>query len=438
MSRKTSRRQFLKTAAAVAAPTLIPASALGLAGRPAPSERINMGFIGVGSQGSGNLNNFIGQADVQILAVCDVHQGWENKYGREPNKKKVEARYAEAMKSGAYKGCDAYTDFRELCARKDIDAICISTPDHWHALTALEALKSGKDVYCEKPITHLWAEGRRVADAVKKHGRIWQTGSQQRSEGNFRRAVELVRNGVIGKLQHVEVGLPKGHAHPKNAKVQEPPKEADYDFWCGPSPKLPFIPERFIFHWRWNMAYGAGQLMDWIGHHNDIAHWGMGMDESGPVEVEAKGFTYPEDKSVYDAAIDYEIHCAYANGVTTRITNKNPMGTKWIGTDGWVYVDRGRFDASNKDWLKKDFNAGPFKAYASPGHHRNFIEGIKSRKACAAPAETAFRSATPGFLGLLSQKVGRKIKWDPAAEKVIGDAEAEKHLEINYREPWKA
>jgi len=444
---KISRRKFIAaSAAAVAAPTIIPASALGLQdGKPAPSERVTMGFIGVGGMGMGNMNSFLGLSEVQVLAVCDVvgnyklTKGGSESHGRDRAKEVVEKKYAEQQKSGQYKGCESYKDFRELCARKDIQAVCVATPDHWHFLASIEAVRSGKDVYCEKPVTHHFREGIILQEETKKRGTIWQTGSQQRSEWNFRRGAEIVRNGLIGKVQHVEVGLPTGHKKPiGDTKVQDPPESVDYDFWCGPSPKLPFMPARFHFNWRWHLAFGGGQLMDWIGHHNDIAHWGLDQDLGGPVEVEAAGFEYAEDiKEIYDSPWAYEVKCLYESGATSSISNRHKMGTKWIGDKGWVSVDRGRQDASNKDWFVKEFNRGPVKLYESNNHRRNFIDGVKTRKPAICTAEISFRSITPGFLGYVSQALKRKVKWNPKDQKFVSDPEAEKLFDVKYRDPWK-
>jgi predicted dehydrogenase len=439
---KQSRRTFVKQAAAAAlAPTIVPASVFGRSGRPAPSNRITMGLIGCGGMGLSNLSNFLGKFnECQFVAACDVEMLRETKqksrFGAVAAKEQIEKAYA--AKDPNYKGgVDTYKDFRELCARKDIQAVVVATPDHWHALCSLEALRNGKDVYCEKPMTHLFAEGRAVANEVEKRKAVWQTGSQQRSEFNFRRAAEIVRSGLIGKLQHVDVGLPTGHkAAQGDAKVQEPPASLDYDFWCGPSPKLPYIPARNHFHWRWNLAYGGGQLMDWIGHHNDIAHWGMDADTDGPVEVEAVDFTWADDKTLYDAPVDYDVRCTYASGVTTRISNKNTMGTKWTGSDGWVYVTRGKIEASKPEWLAKEFTP-PTKLYTSDDHRKNFLDCVKSREKAIAHAEISHRSITPGHLAYVALAMGKKLKWDPKTETLDDPSAQKKLMEVNYRGDWK-
>ncbi|MDG2123831.1 MAG: Gfo/Idh/MocA family oxidoreductase, partial [Verrucomicrobiales bacterium] len=346
------RSEFIKTAAAaIAAPTIIPASALGQGDRPGANSRINLGLIGCGGQGTGDMRNLMNSPDIQTVAVCDPDVNH-----RERAKGHVEKYYAENKPSGEYKGCAPYADFRELCARKDIDAVVVGTPDHWHALCTLEALRNGKDVYCEKPITHLFAEGQAVYKEAAKQKAIFQVGSQQRSDTRFRMAAEAVMNGLLGKITEVKVGLPTGRGTDISGKRGEPiPAHVDYDMWCGPSRYLPFHPKRLHWDWRWCLDYGGGQLMDWIGHHNDIAHWGLEMDKSGPVSVEAKNFRYA-DKGMYDQPIDYEVVSEYAGGYTVTMSNRHKMGkdgrsmgTLWTGTDGWVYVDRGRIEASNTD-----------------------------------------------------------------------------------------
>ncbi|MGB0291974.1 MAG: Gfo/Idh/MocA family protein [Luteolibacter sp.] len=428
-----NRRQFLKRSTAFSVPLIIPASVLGKDGAVAPSERIGVGLIGCGGQGNGVFSSMLGIKEVQGIAVCDPDEK-----RMEKAKGQLEHRYAKQMAAGTYKGCATFGDFRELCARQDIDAVVVGTPDHWHALNSLEAIKAGKDVYCEKPVTHLFGEGQALYKAVAKHKAIFQTGSQQRSDTRFRIAAEIVLNGLIGKIKHLEVGLPKGKGTNEEGKVaQDIPEHLDYDMWCGPSRLLPYHKGRLHWNWRWCLDYGGGQLMDWIGHHNDIAHWGLGLDKSGPTQVEARGFHYAE-KGMYDQPIDYEVFCTYAGGYTSSISNKHRMGTKWIGENGWVYVTRGRIEASNKEWIRESFDRGPIKAYKSRDHRQNFIEGVKTRNECICPAETAHRSITPGHLGYVSDALKRPLKWDPANEVVVGDAEADKLLKaVDFRGSWK-
>ncbi len=427
---KKSRRQFLTTAAAaVTAPYFIPGSALGKDGAVAPSERIVIGTIGCGGMGNGNTRAFMRSKDAQVVAVCDVDKQRLAKTAERVNK-----HYGKS-------DCATYTDYREVIERKDIDAVIIATPDHWHALCCVAAAGAKKDIYCQKPMTHTFGEGRAVIDAVKANDVIFQVGSQQRSGRKFRAAVELILNGTIGKIKRVEVGLPTGHKKGPTDVETDPPAHLDYDFWCGPSTRLPYVEKRCHWNWRWHLAYGGGQLMDWIGHHNDIAHWGLGLDRSGPVETQAIGFEYSDDRRVWNSAWKYEVLSKYADGYTISISNRNKQGVKWIGEDGWVFVSRRSFEASSPNWTHKDYDPGPKKAYNSPEHHRNFLDGVKTRKECICPAETGHRSITPGYLGLLSESLGgRKLTWDPAKEEVIGDLEADKKLKAinfrNFRDPW--
>jgi len=267
-----SRRKALKlgTLGAVA-PFILPT---GLRADPAraPSNRITIGCIGVGGMGGSNMRSFLGLDDCRVVAVCDPHQG--------------KARGAKAAVDRHYgdTGCAAYADFRELIARPDIDAVVISTPDHWHGVIAVAAAQAGKDIYGEKPLAHTYAEGRAVADAVRRYGRVWQTGSWQRSVHNFPRACELVFNGRIGKVHTVEVGLPVDAASGQDRPytLQPVPEGLDYDLWVGPARWMPYHPQFTDFNWRWNLNFGGGGLMDWVGHHLDIAHWGMGWDSTGP------------------------------------------------------------------------------------------------------------------------------------------------------------
>jgi len=250
----------------------------------------------------------------------------------------------------------------------------------------------------------------------------------------------LIRNGVIGKVHTVEVGLPSGGTDPTSVgqptQPVSPPEHLDYDLWVGPSPNLPYIPARSHFHWRWHLDYGGGQMMDWIGHHNDIAHWGLGLDKSGPVEVEGTGEFVASP--VWNHAHKYKVQCTYAGGLTIFLGSGHYFGggTKWIGENGWVHVDRGRLDAHPKSLLETEFGPNDIRLFKSPGHQRNFLDCVKSRRETLTPAETAHRSATPGHLGHIAMITGRKIKWDPKAEKIIGDPGAAGLLGTPQRGQW--
>jgi len=427
-----SRRQFLVlSGAAVALPTLLPASALGA---DAPSRRINLGVVGCGNMGTSNLRDFLRQKDCQVVAACDVDQQHLNQ--------------AVGIINRQYqnKDCQRYRDFRELMARPGIDAVMMAVPDHWHELVAVEAARYKKDIYGEKPLARTVAEQQAIVRAVRENDRIWQTGSWQRSVPLFRKAAEIVRNGLIGDVTRVEVGLPGGNKNSggaaENMKPSDPPPELDYDFWIGPSQMMPYIQGRVHRNWRWNYNTGGGQLLDWIGHHCDIAHWGCDFDNSGPSEIEGKGEFPPKD-AVWNTCTTYRIELKYPRNITMTIAGGYPdirSGTKWVGTKGWVWVDRGSFEASNEEW--RDFVELPeelrkVKLYKSSNHHRNFLDCVRSRKPTITPAETAHHSAIPGHLGLISMLVGRKLRWDAQTERILDDPEASQLLTRPFRPPWK-
>jgi len=435
-----TRRRFLQSSAAVAVPTIISASALGTHGAPPPSDRITLGVIGCGARGAYVMNWFLARKEVRVVAICDVDRlhyrdrapGKGPAYGRQPIKARLDKHYDE---SGS--GVTATTDYRELCNRADIDTVLVATPDHWHALCNLAAIRAGKDVYGEKPVTHTFHEGLVLCREIAEHGTVFQTGTQQRSDKRFRRAVELVRNGHLGKIQRIEVGLPPGYAEPQgDVTITEPPESLDYDSWCGPAEVLPYMRARHHRWWRGHTAYGGGVLMDWIGHHNDIAHWALDLDNSGPTRVEAVNWV-PAGTEIYDTPAQYEIRCQYDGGIESLISSQNELGTKFIGTDGWVHVRRGRTRASDKRWIENAFDVGSQRVYHSENHVANFLECVKSRRTCVAPAETNHRSITPGHLGYISHALGRPIQWDAESQRAVNDESADELLRRHqYREPW--
>ncbi len=467
-----NRRQFLKTAgAAMVLPLILPGCATGPARRVRPSNRINVGVIGWGMQGPANTKNLMFLEDCQVVAACDLD--------------KTHLQDAVKTINGYYKNkdCHTYHDYRELLASDDIDAVMIAVPDHWHELIATEAARRKKDIYGEKPLAKTIAEQQAIVRAVRKNNIIWQTGSWQRSLPHFHKAAEIVRSGLIGKITRVEVGLPSGHndfaktapellARLKALKIDNlanvlpgtpawdiavtpPPAELDYEMWIGPSKMEPYIKQRVYKNWRWNYNTGGGQLLDWVGHHVDIAHWGLGFDNSGPSEIEGHG-EFPAPNALWNTCTKYRVELKYPQDVTMILAgghNDIKTGTKWIGTDGWVWVNRSSesndkkskeeragFDCSNPDWKKGKHLAEELrkvKLYESSNHQRNFIDCVKSRKPTIAPVETAHHSAIPGHLGLISLLTGRKIRWDNATETILGDPEASKLLAREYRAPWK-
>jgi predicted dehydrogenase len=429
---KVSRRQFLAlTGAAIALPTFIPGRVLGA---DAPSRRINLGVIGCGNMGTTNLREFLKEKDCRVVAACDV------------DKEHLSHAIGIVNRNYQNKDCKSFHDFRELLARTDIDAVMAAVPDHWHELVAVEAATQMKDVYGEKPLARTVAEQQAIVRAVRENQRIWQTGSWQRSLALFRKAAEIVRNGLIGEVTHVQVGLPAGNRNSGNAAEtmtpSEPPPALDYDFWLGPSQMMPYIQGRVHRNWRWNYNTGGGQLMDWIGHHCDIAHWGCDFDNSGPSEIEGQGEFPPKD-AVWNTATKYRIELKYPRDITMTIAGGHQDirgGTKWIGTKGWVWVERGAFEGSNEEW--RDYRDLPdelrkVRLYESNNHYRNFLDCVKSRKPTITPAETAHHSALPGHLGLISMVVGRKIRWDARAERILDDTEASQMLTRPFRAPWQ-
>ena len=473
-----NRRHFLKTAgAALVLPAIVPSSVL--FGQNTPSKRITLGAIGWGMQGPGNTKNFLGQKDCQVVAVCDL------------DKNRLQSGVKTVNDFYNNNDCKAYHDYRELLARPDIDAVMIAVPDHWHELVATEAACNKKDIYGEKPLAKTIAEQQAIVRAVQQNKIIWQTGSWQRSRANFHKAAEIVRSGLIGKVTHVEVGLPSGFADFSFSKavsgllqklgqkdkeflatvipgspewdkaVSEVPPELDYETWIGPSRMEPYIQARIHGNWRWNYNTGGGQLLDWVGHHVDIAHWGLGFDNSGPSEIEGHG-EFPNAKALWHTCTKYRIELKYPNDITMTIAgghNDIKSGTKWIGTGGWVWVNRpaegnndkqddqtdsrkaqrAGFDCSNPDWKKEKNLAEELrkvKLYESLNHQRNFLDCVKSRQPTITPVETAHHSAIPGHLGLISMLTGRKINWDVSTEKIIGDDEASKLMTRDYRAPW--
>jgi predicted dehydrogenase len=411
-----------------------------------PSERINIGVIGLGARGFNLLNDFLRLPDCQIVAICDVDEyhhrdrpwGKGPAFGRNPAKQLIQKAYASSKSGTAHKGLRVYSDYRELIAEQDLDAVVIATPDHWHALCTFESLQAGKDVYCEKPLTHLFSEGQTIVREVAQRNAVFQTGSQQRSDPLFHKVVELAQNGMLGELQSAEVGLPPGYDSPQGStKIIPPRKGHDYDFWCGPAPTLPLMQARHHRWWRGHRAYGGGVLMDWIGHHNDIAHWALGVDRSGPTVVEAVDWEFP-DTDIYNTPMQYTIRCEYADGVTSTISSRNKMGLKIIGSEGWVYARRGKIEASDKRWLRKGFRAGPIRIPHPGNHAANFLACIRSRDECAAPAEIAHRSITPGHLGYVSQALQKPLMWDSEQEIVTNNDEANEILATaDYRPPWQ-
>jgi predicted dehydrogenase len=421
---KITRRGFVHgVGAAVAVPAIVPRSVFGAEEKEAPSERITLGFIGMGKMNRGHLGRFLGYADVQVLAVCDV-----DTTRREHAKKTVEDHYA---KKGTPQGCDAYVDYRDVVARDDVDAVVIATPDHWHTHPIVAACKAKKDVYCEKPLTLTIAEAKASIDAVRKHDVVFQTGSQQRSSREFRLACELVRNGRIGKIQRVDVGV-GGPSKWCDLPKEEMEPGLDWDFWLGQAPMRPYnsvlSPRGVHDHfprWRAYREYSGGGMTDWGAHHFDIAQWGLGMDESGPVEI-----IPPEDENA-DRGVKY----VYANGV--EMIHGGTGGVTFVGTDGEVFVTRGKISSKPEDVVKQPIGEDDVHLYESPGHQRDWLNCIRTRQRPICDVEIGARSVTVCHLGNLVYWNRRKLRWDPKKWEFPGDPEANRWRDRQRRDPWQ-
>ncbi|MBX7258871.1 MAG: Gfo/Idh/MocA family oxidoreductase [Candidatus Hydrogenedentes bacterium] len=421
--RRLSRRSFLKTAgAAFAFPAIIPSSALGADGAVAPSERIVMAAIGTGGQGMGNMGNFLGRKEVQMVAVCDVDTSHRN-----AAKENVDKKYQNS-------DCQAYNDFREITRRDDIDAVCIGTPDHWHVIPAIDAAKNKKDIYVEKPLTLAIGEGRVLSDVVKQHGRILQTGSQQRSSEYFWKAAMLARNGKLGTINQISVGIPGNNKECGPSWTPQPvPEGFDYNMWLGPAPWAEYHPLRCHYTFRFILDYSGGQVTNFGAHHLDIAQWALDMDESGPVEVSGNG-AFPET-GLFTTATKVFFECTYANGVKLYCKTGGP-NIQIEGSEGSVRASRKNVTSNPASLLEADFSAFETQLYRSNDHHQNFLECVKSRKQPICTAEVGHRSATVCHLGNISMQLGRTLKWDPKAENFGDDQEANSHVLRAMREPW--
>jgi predicted dehydrogenase len=423
-----SRRSFLRAAAAsvsVGGVTyFLPPFPKGRAAdTPRPSEQIRTAAIGVGNQG-GPRNNLKFHAR-NCVAVCDV------------DKKYLAAGVAFVEKEGGKAPATA-GDYRRILDRKDVDAVVITVPDHWHALIAVDACAAGKDVYVEKPLTLVIAEGRAIVEAATRNKRVLQTGSQQRSDERFRRACEYVRSGRLGTIKEVRVGIPGPNWIDRAKKPvpdSDPPADLDYDMWLGPAPKRAYNQNRVHYLFRFFWDYSGGQLTNFGAHHLDIAQWGLGMDDTGPVSVEGTA-VYQKD-GWYETPDRCTIAYTYANGVQVICGMGEKGGCTFVGEKGTIHVTRGRIESNPKELLEQELKDTDVHLYASKNHHQNWFDCIKSRKAPICPAEVGHRSATVCHLGNIAVRAGRKITWDPAKEQVVGDKEAAAMVTKEYRSPWK-
>ncbi len=433
-----SRRDFLGSAGAVAAAGALPGwflercASTALARETSPNERARVALVGCGGMGTGDAKN--AQRFGDIVAVCDVDQNHLD--------------HALAT----FKGAKGHHDYRELCDRPDVDVIINGTPDHWHTLVNLRAVQSGKDVYSEKPLTMTIDEGKRLVAEVKQSGRILQTGSQQRSDATFRLACELVRNGRIGKIERARVWIPEGRQGGPFA-VQPVPIGLDWDFWQGQTAFTDYVPERCHGTFRYWWDYSGGTMTDWGAHHNDIALWGLGRDQSGPVSIEGQRLDEPIPGG-YSAASQYRVKYVYDDGVehlcqSTSVNGpagavlgepgpgEKPHGVQFEGSEGWIYVTRdGTIEASDPALISTPLAANAERLYESNDHMGNLFECVRTRKPPICHVDIGHRSASICHLGVIAIRLGRKLKWNPQTETFDGDAEATGLLRREMRAPF--
>ncbi|MBN2089506.1 Gfo/Idh/MocA family oxidoreductase [candidate division KSB1 bacterium] len=420
-----SRRNFLKNsmkglATSALLPTIITSP---LFSQNSPNNRITLGFIGVGNMGGGNLRAFLNQDGTQVVAVCDVDEE-----RRLAAKNAVDKFYKNS-------DCQAFNDFREITQNPAIDAVVISTPDHWHTIPAIDAAIHGKDMYVEKPLTLTINEGRLLANAINRFGRILQTGSHQRSDADFRFACELVRNGRIGKVHTVEVTIPGNNKTCGTTWEAEPvPKGFDYNFWLGPANWEPYNELRCHYTFRFILDYSGGQVTNWGAHYLDIAQWGLDMDNSGPVEITGRG-AFPTT-GLFTTATEVDFDCVFANGV--KLTCKTGgSGTKFIGTEGSVFVNREKLITEPAFLAKEIIKPNEIHLYESNSHHRNFLNCIRNRQKTVANEEIGHRASTLCHLGNMAMLLKTTLRWDPVAEKFIGNEVANAMLSRPLRAPWQ-
>jgi predicted dehydrogenase len=454
MSDMASRRDFMKAASTVLAaaggfPAIVPAS---VRGQGAPSTRINVGAIGAGRISRAHDLPGIWKFDTaRIMAVCDL-----DSRRVEEAKRLIGAHYADATGRPS-NGVTGYADYRALLANPDVDAVVISTPDHWHAKIAIDAVRAGKDVYLQKPASLTIAEGRALSDAVKASGRIFQIGSQQRSAPQFRFAAELVRNGRIGRLQTVKVGLPGDPSGDAEPEMPVPPS-LNYDMWLGSTPVVYYTEKRVHPQqgydrpgWLRCEQFGAGMITGWGAHHIDSAHWAMDTELTGPVEIWGEA-EFPTS-GLWNVHGPFRTEARYADGVHMIVSGEFPNGIRFEGTEGWIFVSRGNetvtasdpvaklhdseaLAASNPAILSSVIGSNDVHLYESRDHHGNWLECIRSRQPTIAPAEVAHRACSTCLLHHIAMKLPRRLHWDPAAERFIDDDDANGMLSRPQRAPY--
>ncbi|MBN2293473.1 MAG: Gfo/Idh/MocA family oxidoreductase [Pirellulales bacterium] len=436
-----NRRRFLKgaAAAAVSVPMFVPAAALGKNSQAAAGERITIGMIGSGQRACQLAKHLVDMPDAQITATCDPFLK-----KRKELKAFFKKAYASRKAKGTFKGCADYNDFRDLLSRTDIDAVVITSPEHWHALMAVAAARAKKDIYCEKAMTRTVAEGQAVVKAVRDNKCVFQVGQQQRSDPIFRLAVDMVREGVLGKLKTIKVGVPGNRTGPA-VDPQPVPEGFDYDFWLGPAPLKPYQPERVVnMTWMSTYDYSIGYQAGWGCHNVDIAQWGLDADDTGPLEIESTRGVFPS-KGICDCPTSWHTEYRYANDVRVIFASQDeiPMGIRFEGSDARLYVNRGRITAGPDSFKPKLQNRLPagYKEDAyrdgSPMHVRNFLDCVRSRKDPVTTVEIGHRTNTVCQLSDIATRLKRKLRWDPTKEQFVDNDEANKMLLRKMRAPWQ-
>lgn len=421
---KFTRRQFLGTSiaalgAAVAGPQILRAETLGNAVKAAANSRLGVGVIGTGIISDGHIRTFAGMRETQMVAVCDV-KAWELE------------KAVNTLKEVGINDVMATARYEEVLANPAIDIVCITTPDHWHAPMAIAAMKAGKDVYVEKPMTLTIDEGKAMIAAEKKYGRVLQVGSQQRSSSHFRIAANLIRNGMIGDVKEIYVQLGHFPQPPETEEIKPVPDGFDYDRWLGPTPFYPYSDHRVLGSygggWRCYWDYGGRKFADWGAHHFDIVQWALGRDETGPVEFIPIGH---EDVEHH--------HFRYADGITVWRDKKpdHDHMIRFIGTEGEVHVSRGRVASLPENLVRHRFGDGDVQVEESNNHTRNFIEAVISRGKPICHTSIGHRSSTICHLGVIAQRLKRPLKWDPESENIIGDEEAKAMQDRPRREGYE-
>ena len=404
--------------------------------RPNPSDRVTLGIVGFGTIAHDTIGNFLADPRVQVVAVADPvaelpNYGYrgERVGGRLEGKRVIEAHYAQQA-GGAYGGCKVYEDFRDMLDRENLDAVVINTPDHWHCAATVHAARRGLHIYGQKPLALTIGEGRRMADEVAAAGITFQTGSQQRSSVYFRTACELVRNGRIGKVQSIRVGIPGGHADWSRLAARTSPEKVpagvDYDLWLGPAPKRPYVPALFQLNWRHNFAFSGGMITDWGAHHIDIVQWALGMDAGGPSRVEIRDAVVPQADALYNTIPDFSFDVVYPNGVRVNVSNRHENGILFVGEGGrTIFASRDRIETTPEELRRERIQEGEIRLYESRLHERNFVDCIYSGQPTAAPVEIGHRSITVAHLANTAIRLGRSsLAWDPAAERFLEDEKA--------------